>query len=139
MWLPTTWAAAERKPVSAPETKQVLEVVDGYYAAYPPTSPGKDAEEEALIRQGEYLAKAGDCIACHTNVHGRTPAYAGRLPIATPFGTFYSPNITPDNETGIGAWTQSDFVRALREGHGPHGENYFPVYPFVYWYFESQL
>ncbi len=132
MWLPTTWAAAERKPVSAPETKQVLEVVDGYYAAYPPTSPGKDAEEEALIRQGEYLAKAGDCIACHTNVHGRTPAYAGRLPIATPFGTFYSPNITPDNETGIGAWTEADFVRALREGHGPHGENYFPVYPFVY-------
>ena len=124
--------AAENDPVSAPETKPGLEIVDSYYAAYPPTSPGKDAEEEAAIRQGEYLAKAGDCIACHTNVQGRTPAYAGRLPIETPFGTFYSPNITPDTETGIGAWSEADFVRALREGHGPHRENYFPVYPFVY-------
>lgn len=112
--------------------EMALGIVDGYYAAYPQTSPGKDAEEESQIRKGEYLAKAGDCIACHTNVKSRTPAYAGRLPIATPFGTFYSPNITPDNETGIGLWSEADFVRALKEGRGPHGENYFPVYPFVY-------
>lgn len=124
----TAGAAAEPAQITGPK----LEIVDGYYAAYPPTSPGKDAEEEALIRKGEYLAKAGDCIACHTNVHGRTPAYAGRLPIATPFGTFYSPNITPDPQTGIGSWTEDDFVKAIREGLGPHGENYFPVYPFVY-------
>ena len=109
-----------------------LGIVDGYYAAYPRTSPGKDDAEELSIQKGEYLAKAGDCIACHTHVAGGTPAYAGRLPIATPFGTFYSPNITPDNETGIGLWTEADFVRALKDGHGPHGENYFPVYPFVY-------
>lgn len=109
-----------------------LVVIDGYYAGYPETSPGKDAAEDALIQHGEYLAKIGDCIACHTYVKGHVPAYSGRLPIATPFGTFYSPNITPDNETGIGLWSEADFVRALKEGRGPHGENYFPVYPFVY-------
>lgn len=127
-------AQAASNEAPAVQTHQVtaLGIVDGYYAAYPQTSPGKTAEEETLIRKGEYLAKAGDCIACHTNVKARTPAYAGRLPIATPFGTFYSPNITPDNETGLGLWTEVDFVRALREGHGLHGENYFPVYPFVY-------
>ncbi len=113
-----------------PEPQSLL-VVDGYYAAYPKTSPGVDAAEDALIQRGEYLSKAGDCIACHTNVEGHVPAYSGRLPIATPFGTFYSPNITPDNETGIGLWTEADFVRALKEGHGPNGKNYFPVFPFV--------
>lgn len=131
--LPISGQAVTTEP-NPIQTHQViaLGIVDGYYAAYPETSPGKDAEEEAIIRKGEYLAKAGDCIACHTNVKARTPAYAGRLPIATPFGTFYSPNITPDNETGIGLWSEADFVRAIREGRGPHGENYFPVYPFVY-------
>lgn len=123
--------AAEPDSLTAPGTPS-LSIVDGYYAAYPKTSPGKDATEQDLIQKGEYLAKAGDCIACHTHVKGKTPAYAGGLPIATPFGTFYSPNITPDKETGLGVWTEADFVRALKEGHGPHGENYFPVYPFVY-------
>lgn len=109
-----------------------IAVIDGYYAAYPKTTPGKDESEQKMIQHGEYLAKAGDCIACHTNVKRQVPAYAGRLPIATPFGTFYSPNITPDKETGIGAWTETDFVRAIRAGHGPGGKNFFPVYPFVY-------
>lgn len=122
-----------KKPIKDNASKGVrLEIVDGYYAAYPKTAPGKDAAEDALIQKGEYLAKAGDCIACHTNVKGNTPAYAGGLPINTPFGTFYTPNITPDNETGIGLWTEADFIRAVKDGRGPHGENYFPVYPFVY-------
>jgi cytochrome c5 len=115
---------------AAPESQGIV-VLDGYYAAYPKTNPGVDAAEDELIHRGEYLSKAGDCIACHTNVKERVPAYSGRLPIETPFGTFYSPNITPDNETGIGLWTEADFVRSLKEGHGPNGKNYFPVFPFV--------
>lgn len=108
-----------------------LKLVDGYYPEYPPmqtTSP----EHEELVKKGEYLSKMGDCISCHTNVEAGTSAYAGGLPIATPFGTFYSPNITPDKETGIGSWTKEDFRRALHEGKNPQGENYFPVFPFVY-------
>lgn len=112
--------------------KPTLSVIDGYYAAYPQTTPAEDANTDSLVQRGEYLAKIGDCIACHTNVKGNTPAYAGGLAIATPFGTFYTPNITPDKDTGIGNWTEQDFVRALKEGRKPNGEFYFPVYPFVY-------
>ena len=102
-----------------------------YYSAYPPTNATSQQQEKQVAR-GEYLAKMGDCIACHTNVKGGTPAFAGGLSIATPFGTFYSPNITPDKKTGIGNWTEADFVRALKEGKNPRGQNYFPVFPYVY-------
>ncbi|MGC1183335.1 c-type cytochrome [Legionella sp.] len=112
-------------------TQQKLPLIDGYYPAYPPTTPAEGAQQ-ALIQRGEYLAKMGDCISCHTDVRGGTPAYAGGLPIETPFGTFYSPNITPDKETGIGTWTEQDFIRALKEGRDPKGRNYFPVFPYYY-------
>ncbi|KTD17825.1 cytochrome c [Legionella jordanis] len=106
-------------------------LIDGYYPPYPPTSAVKGFSPE-LVQRGEYLAKMGDCIACHTDVKAGTPAYAGGLPIETPFGTFYSPNITPDKETGIGNWTEQDFIRALKEGRDPQGRNYFPVFPYIY-------
>lgn len=107
-------------------------LIDGYYPTYPSTKKAANEEQQALIQHGEYLAKIGDCIACHTNVKGGTPAFAGRLPIATPFGTIYSPNITPDKKTGIGNWTEEDFIRALKEGRNPQGHNYFPVFPYVF-------
>lgn len=115
----------------ATEHKPKEPLVDGYYPAYPATKPAS-GKEQASIARGEYLAKMGDCIACHTNVSGGTAAFAGGLPLATPFGTFYSPNITPDKETGIGNWTEKDFIRALKEGRNPQGGNYFPVFPYVY-------
>lgn len=111
--------------------KRIEPLIDGFYPTYPPTSP-KTGEEEELIKRGEYLAKIGDCIACHTNVAGNTPAFAGGLAIETPFGTFYSPNITPDKKTGIGNWTEEDFIRALKKGRDPKGRNYFPVFPYIY-------
>ena len=111
--------------------KKMEPLIDRYYPVYPPTAPAV-GEKASRITQGEYLAKAGDCIACHTNVKENTPAFAGGLPIATPFGTFYSPNITPDKKTGIGSWTEADFVKAIKEGVDPHGSNYFPVFPYVY-------
>lgn len=123
----TVFAASQ---VDLSSRKEVL--LDGYYPAYPPVTLTSDPVKNALIQHGEYLAKMGDCLACHTNVKGGTPAFAGGLPIATPFGTFYSPNITPDKETGIGKWTEQDFIRALKEGRDPHGRNYFPVFPYVY-------
>ncbi|OGV27771.1 MAG: cytochrome C [Legionellales bacterium RIFCSPHIGHO2_12_FULL_37_14] len=107
-------------------------LIDGFYPPYPEIKPTQDKVTDALIERGEYLAKMGDCIACHTNVKEGTAPYAGGLPLATPFGTFYSPNITPDKETGIGKWTEEDFIRALKKGRDPKGHNYFPVFPYIY-------
>lgn len=111
--------------------KRVEPLIDGYYPTYPATAPAT-GDQAKLIARGEYLAKIGDCIACHTNVKGGTPAFAGGLAIETPFGTFYSPNITPDKKTGIGNWTEDDFIRAMKKGRDPKGRNYFPVFPYVY-------
>lgn len=114
-----------------PPPLKPLPLLDGYYPAYPPTKTSS-AEQEKLVKRGEYLSKMGDCIACHTNVAAGTPAFAGGLPLETPFGTFYSPNITPDKKTGIGSWSEEDFIRALKEGRDPKGRNYFPVFPYIY-------
>ena len=86
------------------------------------------ADEEDAVVRGAYLVRAGGCFSCHTAAGGQ--ALAGGRPLATPFGTFYTPNITPDRQTGIGRWTDAQFVRALREGVRPDGANYFPVFPY---------
>lgn len=106
-------------------------MTEGFYPEYPPVNI-KNPEQKDLILRGEYLSKVGDCISCHTDVARNTAPYAGRLPIETPFGVFYSPNITPDKKTGIGNWTEEDFRRALKKGRDPKGRNYFPVFPYVY-------
>ncbi|MDE1182082.1 c-type cytochrome [Paraburkholderia sp.] len=93
----------------------------------PASAPAVFASD--LIRRGEYLARAGDCIACHTADKARP--FAGGLPITTPFGTIYTPNITPDPETGIGQWTESDFLRAMHEGVGKAGEHLYPAFPYA--------
>lgn len=81
------------------------------------------------VTHGEYLARAGDCMACHT-VRGGSP-YAGGLPLPTPFGTLYVPNITPDSDTGIGTWTADDFWRALHEGRSKDGSLLYPAFPYT--------
>jgi len=81
------------------------------------------------IHRGRYLAQAADCAACHTLASGK--AYAGGLPFKLPFGTIYATNITPDRETGIGAWTDSEFVRAVRHGVGRGGEDLYPAFPYA--------
>src|SRR6202011_314336 len=91
------------------------------------SSAGAAAEEDT-VQRGEYLVHAGGCVSCHTPAGGEK--LAGGPPPATPFGTFYTPNITPDPETGIGRWTDAQFLRALREGVRPDGANYFPVFPY---------
>ena len=82
--------------------------------------------DRAAIARGEYVARAGDCTACHTAGHGML---AGGYTIATGFGTLTSSNITPDPETGIGRMTERDFANALRQGIGQHGLLY-PGMPF---------
>jgi mono/diheme cytochrome c family protein len=83
----------------------------------------------ALIARGEYLTRAGDCAACHTAPSGRP--FVGGLPFKLPFGTIYSTNITSDRETGIGSWSDDDFVRALHRGIAPGGRYLYPAFPYT--------
>jgi mono/diheme cytochrome c family protein len=89
---------------------------------------GRGQSLSATVQRGEYLAKAGDCIACHTKHDGQ--AFAGGLPMVTPFGTIYSPNITPDPDYGIGNWTADDFYKMLHTGRSRDGTLLYPVMPF---------
>src|SRR3984885_8117198 len=82
-----------------------------------------------LIAHGEYLARAADCAACH-NTPGGQP-FAGGLAFKLPFGTIYSTNITPDRETGIGDWSDDDFVRALHRGIAKNGSYLYPAFPYT--------
>ncbi|WP_213949031.1 c-type cytochrome [Luteibacter sp. dw_328] len=82
------------------------------------------------VARGEYLARAADCIACHTVPETGKP-FAGGLPFKLPFGTIYSSNITADVETGIGAWSDDDFVRAVREGVRKDGKHLYPAFPYT--------
>jgi mono/diheme cytochrome c family protein len=82
-----------------------------------------------LIARGQYLAKAADCVACHT-VPGGAP-FGGGLSFKLPFGTIYSTNITADRETGIGTWSDDDFVRALHQGIAKDGKHLYPAFPYT--------
>ncbi len=92
------------------------------------TPPGKSSFAPDLVAQGEVLAGAGYCAECHTARGGR--AYAGGYALQTPFGALYSTNITPDVKTGIGAWSEAAFRRAMHEGVARDGSHLFPAFPF---------
>ncbi|GAB4507846.1 MAG: c-type cytochrome [Sulfuricaulis sp.] len=82
-------------------------------------------------RQGEYMFRAAGCAGCHTDEENKGAPLAGGRALQTPFGIFYASNITPDPDTGVGRWTETDFVRALREGTSPKGEHYYPALPYT--------
>jgi cytochrome c5 len=103
----------------------------GSYPVYPGINYGS-GDQAAAIKRGEYLVQVGDCIACHTATQPDSKAFSGGLPIPTPFGTFFTPNITPDSETGIGRWSEADFIKAMHEGVRPDGSNSFPAFPYVF-------
>jgi len=81
------------------------------------------------VERGKYLAQAGDCIACHT-IPGQK-IFSGNRPMPTPFGTLYSPNITPDPETGIGKWSADDFYQMMHTGRSRNGALLYPAMPFA--------
>lgn len=87
------------------------------------------AAAAAVIEQGRYLASAGDCISCHTQP--RHAPYSGGRALSTPFGVIYSANITPDTATGIGAWSEQQFARALRQGVDADGRHLYPAFPYT--------
>lgn len=99
--------------------------------AEPDGAPGAapSMSQENLLVRGAYLARAGNCLFCHTSRGGA--AYAGGRPIETPFGTVYSSNLTSDKETGLGAWTPVDFWRALHQGRSRDGHLLTPAFPYT--------
>jgi mono/diheme cytochrome c family protein len=94
--------------------------------AQTPATAGNHAE---VVARGEYLARAGDCIACHT-IPGAS-LFGGGRPMVTPFGTLFSPNISSDKETGIGEWTADEFYRMLHEGKSRDGSVLYPAMPYA--------
>jgi mono/diheme cytochrome c family protein len=99
-----------------------------YKAADPTGLPASLAKADAVER-GEYLAKAADCMVCHTTQGGAE--YAGGLPFKLPFGTLYSTNITPDKDTGIGNYSDQDFLAAVHRGIRRDGARLYPAMPFT--------
>ena len=99
------------------------------------TSTSASAEEAgpdpAILEKGRYLFDAANCYACHTDVDKDGPPLAGVRALETDFGTFYSPNITPDKATGIGNWSDEDFITALTQGIAPDGRHYYPSFPYL--------
>ena len=94
-----------------------------------PAIAGAPAAADAVAR-GEYLAKAADCIACHTVPDSGKP-FAGGVAFKLPFGTIYSSNITADPQNGIGAYGDDEFVRAVREGVRRDGRHLYPAFPYT--------
>jgi mono/diheme cytochrome c family protein len=91
-----------------------------------PTSPTRNAEN------GRTLFYAGGCASCHaTPGQDDRTRLGGGLGLHSPFGTFYVPNISPDAKDGIGAWSEADFIRAMREGVSPDGRHYYPAFPYT--------
>jgi mono/diheme cytochrome c family protein len=118
------WLAGRSSGLSAVPTQtpgQVL--VAASTASTASTAPS------ALLARGAYLALAGNCAGCHT-ARGGEP-YAGGRPIATPFGAVYTSNLTPDPETGLGAWSADDFWRAMHEGRSRDGRALTPAFPYT--------
>ncbi len=80
--------------------------------------------------RGEYVFASAGCASCHTVPEGGAFLAGGRE-LKTDFGSFFTPNITPDPETGIGGWSDEDFLRAMREGLSPEGDHYYPTFPYT--------
>jgi hypothetical protein len=93
-----------------------------------PSAPDVESSP-ALVARGQYLTRAADCSACHSTSGGRP--FAGGVPFRLPFGTIYSSNITADPQTGIGTWSDDDFVRALHHGITKDGTHLYPAFPYT--------
>jgi len=94
----------------------------------PVARPDPAAFDKAVVERGRVLANYGDCTACHTRPDGAP--FAGNFALRTPFGTIYTSNITPDPETGIGAWSKEAFRRSLKDGVDRSGHHLYPAFPY---------
>lgn len=109
-----------------------LVLLAGLLAGGPGTAAAQEAQEGAdpQVEQGRAVFIAASCEGCHT-IPDEGAFLAGGQAIPSPFGTFYSPNITPHEGSGLGSWSEEDFERALREGRSPDGSPYYPAFPYT--------
>ena len=134
-WLAAQALPANTKPLAAlPSLPAGTQRADCGSAAAPLVTSGTSAappqaQSNALVSQGAYLARAGNCMGCHT-VRGGTP-YAGGRGIATPFGTVYTGNLTSDKATGLGTWSADDFWQAMHHGRSKDGRLLNPAFPYT--------
>ncbi len=128
-----TFASKFRRPAAAIAVLFAVIIIAGVawrmFDRDPETSAPDVQSTAELVTRGEYLVKAADCAACHT-VSGGQP-FAGGVAFHLPFGTIYSTNITADAETGIGTWSDDDFVRALHQGVAKDGSHLYPAFPYT--------
>lgn len=109
----------------------ILLLCSAFSRAHAQTGQADEAQTQAppdAVARGKALAEAADCSGCHTADPARP--FAGGKRIETPFGAIYSPNLTPDRDTGIGRWSDDDFYRALHLGIAPNGSRYYPAFPY---------
>jgi mono/diheme cytochrome c family protein len=110
----------------------VVVVLGGAAAAYmlkPVTGPARDLTLVGDVTRGQYAMRLGGCVACHTNAGEGGAELAGGAGLVTQFGTFVPPNITSDQDAGIGGWTVEQFSAAMSDGMGPQGHLY-PAFPY---------
>jgi mono/diheme cytochrome c family protein len=119
------WAALRPGPLAFAGGKTVAL---SEYSGHPTGVPADFKESDPLAR-GRYLTEAADCMACHTTEGGKP--FAGGRAFETQFGTIYSPNITPDPQTGIGSWSDAEFLKALHEGVAKGGVPLYPAFPYA--------
>jgi mono/diheme cytochrome c family protein len=120
------WYATRPGPFAFAGGKRVA--LDQYNAGAPTGVPSDFTGTDPIAR-GRYLVDAADCRSCHTAPGGKP--FAGGLAFVLPFGTLYTPNITPDKKTGIGDWTDADFLRAVHQGIDDAGERLYPAFPYA--------
>ena len=96
---------------------------------YPGAVSAQATADNTLLKRGEYVFKISGCSHCHTAEDG--PPLAGGRPLVTPFGTFFTPNISAHKTAGIGAWSVGDLQQALHHGVSPDGEDYYPAFPYT--------
>jgi mono/diheme cytochrome c family protein len=101
------------------------------FAAFMLASCGFALAATGNPKHGEYVARLGGCYTCHADPGKKDAPLAGGLKLGSLFGTFHVPNITPDPDTGIGRWSERDFIRAMTEGVAPDGSHYYPAFPFT--------
>ena len=100
-----------------------------FFLLRPVTGAPRDLTLVGDAERGAYLMRLSGCVACHTDAANGVATLAGGPALASPFGTFYAPNITPDPDHGIGRWTLAEFSRAMSDGEGPQGHLY-PAFPY---------
>jgi mono/diheme cytochrome c family protein len=103
----------------------------GLMAVAGPARADSTKDAAAQIERGAYLFAAGGCNACHTDKKHGGAQLGGGVALDTPFGRFYTPNISADPEHGIGRWSEADFLRALKQGIAPDGSYYYPAFPYT--------